>query len=132
MSLHKTTLQYHSLITLLSRSIADRRPIDPPPIVQLRVIDPAARRPPSSPSSTSEDYEAYGRGSFLLVFPLSPSPSGQYVFWHKSFIPCFSLYKLKLTISFVALTRRSRHFWSKLQRAFLPPESILLHVCQPR
>lgn len=46
-----------------SHSIAaDRRPIDPPPIVQLRVVDPHARRPPSSPSATSEDYEAYGRG----------------------------------------------------------------------
>ncbi len=35
--------------------VADRRPIDPPPIVQLRLIDHAARRPPghSSPSRAS-------------------------------------------------------------------------------
>ncbi|KAI0937941.1 hypothetical protein AcV7_003271 [Taiwanofungus camphoratus] len=32
---------------------ADRRPIDPPPIVQLRVIDPSQRRPPSSSSRAS-------------------------------------------------------------------------------
>lgn len=41
---------------------ADRRPIDPPPIVQLRVIDPATRRMSSSPSSGGEDYDGYGRG----------------------------------------------------------------------
>ncbi|KAI0743039.1 velvet factor-domain-containing protein, partial [Daedaleopsis nitida] len=32
---------------------ADRRPIDPPPIVQLRVVDPTARRPQSSSSRAS-------------------------------------------------------------------------------
>ncbi|KAI0772383.1 velvet factor-domain-containing protein [Trametes elegans] len=32
---------------------ADRRPIDPPPIVQLRVIDPSMRRPQSSSSRAS-------------------------------------------------------------------------------
>ncbi|KAJ2977746.1 hypothetical protein NUW54_g11381 [Trametes sanguinea] len=32
---------------------ADRRPIDPPPIVQLRVIDPSTRRPQSSSSRAS-------------------------------------------------------------------------------
>ncbi|KAL7278780.1 hypothetical protein ACG7TL_007789 [Trametes sanguinea] len=33
--------------------LADRRPIDPPPIVQLRVIDPSTRRPQSSSSRAS-------------------------------------------------------------------------------
>lgn len=54
---HYTLYQLH-----LTSITADRRPIDPPPIVQLRVIDPQARRAASSPPATSEDYEAYGRG----------------------------------------------------------------------
>lgn len=39
---------------------ADRRPIDPPPIIQLRVVDPAAaprprRRPDPDPEASDDD-----------------------------------------------------------------------------
>ena len=49
---------------------ADRRPIDPPPIVQLRVIDPAARRRPSSSAPIRSPSPSRRRGN---VHPPSPS-----------------------------------------------------------
>ena len=60
---------------------ADRRPIDPPPIVQLRVVDPSTRRPQSSSSRASSPGECIGSNSlpsrsFLGDPPaLLPQPS---------------------------------------------------------
>ena len=51
----------HALPLALIPVPADRRPIDPPPIVQLRVIDPTARRPQSSSSRASSP------GEFILL-----------------------------------------------------------------
>ena len=61
------------ILSFSSAPPADRRPIDPPPIVQLRVIDPSRKRRPSasgsgvaSPSdpSSSKDAMSYAQ-SFL-------------------------------------------------------------------
>ena len=57
-----------SLLTSLS---ADRRPIDPPPIVQLRVIDPAAQQARSSTATPSRRR----RDSSSASAPGSPTPS---------------------------------------------------------
>jgi hypothetical protein len=51
-------------------SVADRRPIDPPPIVQLRVIDPVAQQSGSS-STPSRKRRNSPSGSA----PGSPTPS---------------------------------------------------------
>lgn len=50
--------------------IADRRPIDPPPIVQLRVIDPSA---PSQAANATPSQRR--RNSSATTPPGSPSPS---------------------------------------------------------
>jgi len=42
------------MVELVVRATDDRRPIDPPPIVQLRVIDRGAADP-ASPRSSSPD-----------------------------------------------------------------------------
>lgn len=44
---------------------ADRRPIDPPPIIQLRVIDPHTRQPPSPANPDAEDVDPNYAHSFL-------------------------------------------------------------------
>lgn len=44
---------------------ADRRPIDPPPIIQLRVVDPHARQPPSPANPDAEDADPNYAHSFL-------------------------------------------------------------------
>ncbi|KAG8220746.1 velvet factor-domain-containing protein [Butyriboletus roseoflavus] len=44
---------------------ADRRPIDPPPIIQLRVIDPHTRQPPSPANPDPEDADPNYAHSFL-------------------------------------------------------------------
>ncbi|KAF9237961.1 velvet factor-domain-containing protein, partial [Melanogaster broomeanus] len=44
---------------------ADRRPIDPPPIIQLRVIDPHTRQPPSPANPDGEDGDPNYAHSFL-------------------------------------------------------------------
>ncbi|KAH7882003.1 velvet factor-domain-containing protein [Phlebopus sp. FC_14] len=44
---------------------ADRRPIDPPPIIQLRVIDPHTRQPPSSAHPDADDGDPNYVQSFL-------------------------------------------------------------------
>ncbi|KIJ12318.1 hypothetical protein PAXINDRAFT_101260 [Paxillus involutus ATCC 200175] len=44
---------------------ADRRPIDPPPIIQLRVIDPHTRQPPSPANPDIEDSDPNYAHSFL-------------------------------------------------------------------
>ncbi|KAF8428028.1 velvet factor-domain-containing protein [Boletus edulis BED1] len=43
----------------------DRRPIDPPPIIQLRVIDPHTRQPPSPANQDAEDADPNYAHSFL-------------------------------------------------------------------
>jgi hypothetical protein len=69
----KVREQQCHFVVLISPLAADRRPIDPPPIVQLRVIDPLRKRRPSasgsgvaSPSdpSSSKDAVSYAQ-SFL-------------------------------------------------------------------
>ncbi|KAH7907021.1 velvet factor-domain-containing protein [Hygrophoropsis aurantiaca] len=44
---------------------ADRRPIDPPPIIQLRVIDPQTRQPPSPAHTDPDDADPNYAHSFL-------------------------------------------------------------------
>ncbi|KAG2115586.1 velvet factor-domain-containing protein [Suillus cothurnatus] len=44
---------------------ADRRPIDPPPIIQLRVIDPQTRQPPSPARLDGDDSDPSYAHSFL-------------------------------------------------------------------
>ncbi|KAG9308102.1 velvet factor-domain-containing protein [Chiua virens] len=44
---------------------ADRRPIDPPPIIQLRVVDPHTRQPPSPANPDTEDPDPNYAHSFL-------------------------------------------------------------------
>ena len=44
---------------------ADRRPIDPPPIIQLRVVDPHTRQPPSPANPDVEDADPNYAHSFL-------------------------------------------------------------------
>ncbi|OJA15813.1 hypothetical protein AZE42_09168 [Rhizopogon vesiculosus] len=44
---------------------ADRRPIDPPPIIQLRVIDPQTRQPPSPARLDADDSDPSYAHSFL-------------------------------------------------------------------
>lgn len=51
-------------------SVADRRPIDPPPIVQLRVIDPVAQQ-----SGTASTPSRKRRNSSSGSAPGSPTPS---------------------------------------------------------
>jgi hypothetical protein len=51
--------------------VADRRPIDPPPIVQLRVIDPVAQQSGKSSSTPSRKRRNSSSGSA----PGSPTPS---------------------------------------------------------
>jgi hypothetical protein len=53
------------MLLLTSFALADRRPIDPPPIVQLRVIDPVAAPSPSRKRRNSSSGSAPG----------SPTPS---------------------------------------------------------
>jgi hypothetical protein len=45
--------------------LADRRPIDPPPIIQLRVIDPQTRQPPSPARLDGDDSDPSYAHSFL-------------------------------------------------------------------
>ena len=58
-----STIKLFPRIDWLVNGTADRRPIDPPPIVQLRVLDPTTRRPPVSPGAGGGDYDDYGRGT---------------------------------------------------------------------
>lgn len=51
--------------SLLPTLPADRRPIDPPPIIQLRVIDPHTRQPPSLANTDTEDADPNYANSFL-------------------------------------------------------------------
>jgi len=44
---------------------ADRRPIDPPPIIQLRVIDPQTRQPPPPARLDGDDSDPSYAHSFL-------------------------------------------------------------------
>lgn len=59
-------------------SIADRRPIDPPPIVQLRVIDPAQRGRNIAPNSNRDVHRAGSSPDRRSVTP-TPGASGRYV-----------------------------------------------------
>ena len=63
---------FYSLLTLLTFffGVADRRPIDPPPIVQLRVIDPVAQQ---SGTATTPSHKR--RNSSSGSAPGSPTPS---------------------------------------------------------
>ncbi|KZT19872.1 hypothetical protein NEOLEDRAFT_1183051 [Neolentinus lepideus HHB14362 ss-1] len=54
---------------------ADRRPIDPPPIVQLRVHDPAAPREPRSPASSDSSASDSAYVSHTLDAAKPPPPS---------------------------------------------------------
>lgn len=65
-------LPYNCHHQLSSRfSLADRRPIDPPPIVQLRVIDPSTSNAPSSNPNPPRRRRTSSTGSA----PGSPTPS---------------------------------------------------------
>lgn len=59
------------LFPFYSLWVADRRPIDPPPIVQLRVIDPVAQQQSGSSSTPSRKRHNSSSGSA----PGSPTPS---------------------------------------------------------
>ena len=52
-------------LPLSSMPPADRRPIVPPPIIQLRVIDPHSRQPPSSANPDVEDTDPNYAHGFL-------------------------------------------------------------------
>lgn len=52
---------------------ADRRPIDPPPIVQLRVITPA-NPTPSPPSGTPNGIQSYLQNPYYFMFASLASP----------------------------------------------------------
>lgn len=65
-----SSLLFYALTHLLFNTLADRRPIDPPPIVQLRVIDPVAQQ---SASSTTPSHKR--RNSSSGSVPGSPTPS---------------------------------------------------------
>jgi hypothetical protein len=64
----KVSIQSHILFAFTHLPLADRRPIDPPPIVQLRVIDPVAQQSSSTPSRKR-------RNSSSGSAPGSPTPS---------------------------------------------------------
>ena len=64
----------HRLKFLMANGpIADRRPIDPPPIVQLRVIDPSA--PSQAANANNATPSQRRRNSSATTPPGSPSPS---------------------------------------------------------
>lgn len=50
---------------ILPYYLADRRPIDPPPIIQLRVIDPQTRQPPSPARLDADESDPSYAHSFL-------------------------------------------------------------------
>ncbi|KAH0833815.1 velvet factor-domain-containing protein [Lanmaoa asiatica] len=58
-------LSYNTAPSLSPTLPADRRPIDPPPIIQLRVIDPHTRQPPSPANPDAEDADPNYAHSFL-------------------------------------------------------------------
>lgn len=61
------------LIAPLSQSSADRRPIDPPPIVQLRVVDHATQGSPPSRSSPSSS-QSFLQNPYYFMFASLASP----------------------------------------------------------